>query len=450
MRRLGVLPILLAGLLLPAAEIPAQVLLDLKNINVGVGEEIPSGFTGVGARAMGMGGAHVAAANDGSALFWNPAALTRIRRVELLGALGHLRPRSSADLGLPAPRTATAGATATRLNAAIFTAPYPTYRGGMSFAIGVARPVDYGYHSLREGVEWLTSAAGGAAEPYAVADEITVEGSLPQYAMGLAVEVSPTVSLGMSVVWHRGDSDVRREVTLVEQTDAPLPDSLVGLYRQRTDIRGVGVSLGTTVRLPLGISMGAVALPPVKYSLKGKWGDSYDEAIGESVYYFDYQERPLEYRITSPWQIGLGLSWASYAFTLAADAWYTDWSQGRYGGDPYGGAAGINTHRYFVDRYRQTFRWHIGGEALVPFIRTYLRAGYYHDPDPFRGPAPGTRHGVAYVNSGNYYTLGAGWLVDEVLTADVTLIFGGDKYSAGALTEERTARRALFTVAFRL
>ena len=40
---------------------------------------------GVGARAMGMGGAFVAATNDAYSLYWNPAALTKINKVTLAG-----------------------------------------------------------------------------------------------------------------------------------------------------------------------------------------------------------------------------------------------------------------------------------------------------------------------------------------------------------------------------
>ncbi|RKX19112.1 MAG: hypothetical protein DRP26_04030, partial [Candidatus Zixiibacteriota bacterium] len=45
----------------------------------------------VGVRAAGMGGAQIAAGEDGSALWYNPALLTRVRRIEISGALSHQR-----------------------------------------------------------------------------------------------------------------------------------------------------------------------------------------------------------------------------------------------------------------------------------------------------------------------------------------------------------------------
>ncbi len=67
---------------------------------------------GVGSRAIGMGGAFVALANDASAMFWNPGGIARLERSELL--VNHTR--WLADIGftyigyvLPVPRMGTIG-----------------------------------------------------------------------------------------------------------------------------------------------------------------------------------------------------------------------------------------------------------------------------------------------------------------------------------------------------
>ncbi len=45
---------------------------------------------GIGARAMAMGGAYVAVANDGSAFYWNPAGISTLLRSELFGMYASL------------------------------------------------------------------------------------------------------------------------------------------------------------------------------------------------------------------------------------------------------------------------------------------------------------------------------------------------------------------------
>src|SRR5512136_2646810 len=48
-----------------------------------------SGF-GVGARALGMGGAYTGVASDYSAIYWNPAGLAQMTRAEFSAGLSYL------------------------------------------------------------------------------------------------------------------------------------------------------------------------------------------------------------------------------------------------------------------------------------------------------------------------------------------------------------------------
>ncbi|MGB2979704.1 MAG: hypothetical protein WBC77_00455, partial [Candidatus Zixiibacteriota bacterium] len=58
----------------------------------GVVDEAAAGnFFVIGARALGMGGAHIAVASDATALVYNPAGLARITRIEFSGGLTHQR-----------------------------------------------------------------------------------------------------------------------------------------------------------------------------------------------------------------------------------------------------------------------------------------------------------------------------------------------------------------------
>ena len=53
---------------------------------------VPGAFLrlGVGARPLGLGNAFVAIAGDASATYWNPAGLTKLKRIELEVMYGYL------------------------------------------------------------------------------------------------------------------------------------------------------------------------------------------------------------------------------------------------------------------------------------------------------------------------------------------------------------------------
>src|SRR4030042_2570855 len=68
-------------------------------------EEASAGnFFGIGARAMGMGGAQIATANDASGLVYNPARLAKVKRIEFSGGMTHQRLNNeTGDIGNAKP-----------------------------------------------------------------------------------------------------------------------------------------------------------------------------------------------------------------------------------------------------------------------------------------------------------------------------------------------------------
>ena len=414
----------------------------IKDISVGVGEQLPSGWVGLGARSQAMGGTLAASTIDGTALFVNPAQLTSVRRTEILGSLAMSRIRGTADTGNPVTRSELS-ATGTALNSLVVSAPYPVYRGGFTFALGYARPSDYGQRMNRAGIVTLQG------QVFRQSDILRQEGGLSHYAMGFGVEVAPTTSMGLSLRWQHGSVDVRRDITLVAQGMA-LPDSLVGRYRQHNSIDGLGVVLGTHTVLPAGFQMGLSVSTPTRYTLDGTWGDEYHEAIGANVYHYDYLENKLKYKIRSPWEFGAGLTWTTYALTLATDVWYADWQQARFDGSPYGASSGIDPDTFFETRYRGSLRWHIGGEFLVPVVNTYVRAGYWTGTEPFRGPLLDSGEALTVAGPSKAYSFGAGWLIDRVFALDAAVVFRTGRMGTAQSVEKTGDRRFSVSAAFRM
>src|SRR6185369_12163689 len=95
----------------------------------------------INARAMGLGGAYTAVASDGSALYYNAAGLSAVKKHEVglslertvlngidrLNAYPSLRLRQE-DL---------------RIQSATWLLPVPTARGGPTFALGYSRPRNF-------------------------------------------------------------------------------------------------------------------------------------------------------------------------------------------------------------------------------------------------------------------------------------------------------------------
>ena len=116
-------------------------------------EEIAVGNTfGLGARAMGMGGAFVSIADDFTTLYWNPAGLAQIRKFELFSSFSHNEMNTETQFA-QARETTDAGRSKTRPNSIGLVYPLYTTRGGMAIAIGYNRPQNFDSRIVVKGLD---------------------------------------------------------------------------------------------------------------------------------------------------------------------------------------------------------------------------------------------------------------------------------------------------------
>ena len=95
---------------------------------------------GVGIKAQSMGNAFVGVANDYSAIYWNPAGLTRLETSEIDGSLYHLKYNNTATyLG----STILDDRTFTKLHSLGLAYKFPTSRGSFVLAFGYNRFKNY-------------------------------------------------------------------------------------------------------------------------------------------------------------------------------------------------------------------------------------------------------------------------------------------------------------------
>ncbi len=129
--------------------LPAQFVSDVSNVGT---TAAPFLEIGVGARAIGMGGAFVATANDASALYWNVAGIAQLKRPEVL----FVRTNWLADIRfdyagavLPLGGYGSLGASLTSLSMGemmVRTVEEPEGTGERFSASDMALAVSYGFH----------------------------------------------------------------------------------------------------------------------------------------------------------------------------------------------------------------------------------------------------------------------------------------------------------------
>ena len=200
-------------------------------------------FEAVGPRALGMGGAFVAVADDSSATWWNPAGLATGPFLDLAIA----RVGGEADARLPAVRT-----------------------GLWSFSLATP-PLGVSYYRLQITdirANTPTEPADGDREGRAA--EVGIRSlSVNQFGVTVLHTITTGVSAGATVKYLRGTSRVREP----EAVDSPI--GLSDLLDQGDDLSG-GAGQGT-MDIDLGVlaTVGAVRLGATGRNLREpQFGDS--------------------------------------------------------------------------------------------------------------------------------------------------------------------------------
>lgn len=441
--------------------------------------EIPvPDLTGSHARALGMGGAHIAVAEDASAMMWNPAGLVRIRRIEVSASIA--RNEQNAETvwhGNPDEW----GGMAAQLGSLHFLYPFPTYRGSLVIGFGIDRLLDYNLKYRRSGMDEARfpdpdphdSSTPPVIDAWKMQSQES-DGKLSAYSAAIAWDAGPRFSIGASLSYLKGslyDRQVFYTKDIFDQDNGYAAqdseytpyDAIDDEYIMDMDLSGWTAMIGILYRASPRVRFGGVISAPKyidaeRYELV-RFTDYYDNGTT----YSDPTEYPFgpEETIRFPWWSGFGISYADHGVVLAADIRYTDWSsiQNKVNG----------REEFLKPYYRGATSYSVGGEALLPRIPIRIRAGYRYDPAPFHltywplldGDLPDESLGrepeeidVSIDKERQVYSFGAGYLFGSVLTADVCyemesmerVIDGSDP---DLYRETRSNDRLLLTLGYR-
>lgn len=372
-----------------------------------------------GARGVGMGGAYLAVGDDASTVSWNPAALTRVKRIELSGGITKLSfDRDGEAFGEPFGTSISR----TNLSSLRFAYPFPTFRGSLVFGLCGDRVQDFNEDFLaayEDSIRWEETEGEFLKDVWGQTEDYITEGGIYAWTVGAAVEASSSVSLGAAVSYWTGEYG--RHFRWDADDVYSVSESYEGhtrLENTQADVSGLSGTLGALVYLSRAVTLGIVVDTPVTLSFEGIsdttwiWEGPVSARLDTTVSFVD--------KLTLPFSFSAGLAWMPTDLIMAAaDIRYTDWSEMNYEGSVYlGDPAGREL------AFRATTDYRLGLEVTVPQWPLRLRAGYMSRPISYKG--------LAIDKDRSYVTLGAGILIDTVLAIDVAWMKAASERSASA------------------
>lgn len=364
-------------------------------------------LNGLGSRAVAMGGAFLALADDFSAAYWNPAGLSNFK-TRVLGFYGvDLIPSASYLMQVP-----TGGGLLTLVDAKTKTKHYLAGMGAyyqpvndrLVAGIGVYTPSGLG--AAWDGNEFISLqdydlglAAGEHSSAYLWESRVGKISISP----AVSYKINDRVAVGAALNLDYGMFSLKRwagAVTLSSESRLDL-----GQYEDSSKGWGIGATFGVLVKPSRTLSFGAAVRTPTKIKLSGTTLISNLDLLGLVT------ESDAEKTLTWPWWIGGGVAFRPrWDLVLTADLQWTQWSKVDEIETSYKNA---NWSLFFTKagktvtplKWQDKLQVRFGAEYML-YQNVAIRAGYYYDP----APAPDKTLNILLPSYDfNGLTLGAGW-----------------------------------------
>lgn len=385
---------------------------------------------GFGTRALAMGGAYTALANDYSGIYWNPAGLAAIDNSGIQAELSHLQFSNEA---LYNGELTNNNQGFTRLKSIGFVMPLPTAQGSFVIAGGFNRILDYDDHLFFEGIGEDSNDLGFDIEdengdvffyPFDEnvyrEEEVRSEGSLKQWSLGGAIALSPNFTMGLTTSLVHGEEEYSFAFSQIDDLDiynvypGDFDEYAVNQFLN-SDYYALNFKLGGIIDLNEMIKVGGVITFPSTYYVEET------HSFSDNLYFDDGSDDPTEdsgnwdYHVKTPFIFDAGLAFTNKLFTVSASTRYRDWSQTRFevadfelDNQDYQNVIGENN--VLAREYDQTLEYRLGGEVMLPGFNTKLRGGYTFIPNPLRNSE----------DDRSTYSMGVSFKVDKSVSLDLT------------------------------
>ena len=353
-----------------------------------------TGFTsspnpvGSGARAIGMGGAFIAVADDATAASWNPAGLTQLRKPEFSFAYSYFRRREDYRVSGHPEATGSQVVSNDDLNYLSIAYPFKLFQRNMIVSLN--------YQLLYEFNKELnmfvndTDSLGRLEQTLHY--HYQQEGKLRTLSPAYAIQVTPRLSLGVTFNWWTDNLFWRNGW----QTDSVVKGYIFYGSRSGTEVNfhyheryydftGFNMNLGFLWHANRMVTIGGVLKTPFTAHVKHKRQDETvyynpDSTIIKGTYYLRENVR-----LHMPLSFGFGIALRfSDAFTASLDIYHTQWSKFILEDSSGGRRSPITGKPASESHVAGTTQVRLGAEYLFILTNTVIpvRGGLFYDPEP--------------------------------------------------------------------
>ncbi len=342
---------------------------------------------GSGARALGLGNAFIAIADDATAASWNPGGLSQLERPELSLAIETVRRRERTNFG-----DAAGGDTADTLRLNDFnylSIGFPFFwRRNMVLYLNYLK-----LYNFNKTLAYPYAQDFGGGLKVAEDFDFRQSGNFSVVGPAFGIDVTAKLSLGLALnIWNdslTGSSSfsktTRRTGTI---SFAGLQDtySLVAENRFRVD-SGYSFVLGALYRLNRAWTFGAVFKPGYRLEIDHRRIQTYEQIGTLNPHTDPPVDESRDADLAFPDIVGAGVAWRpTDSWTVSSDVTWTNWSQyslhenGKDINPITGQDAGAS-------RLNDTFTIRLGAEYVCVFEKYLvpLRCGIGYDPAPAVG-----------------------------------------------------------------
>ncbi len=383
--------------------------------------EIPSSLNpvGSGARALGMGGAFIAVADDATAASWNPGGLIQVERPEFSIVTSRFHREEDIDFEKTRERGGSYSVSEKNINYLSATYPFQLFRYSMAVSLNYQHLYDFTR-------EWKFRLTEEAPDYFLVKNrDYQQKGRLTALGLAYCVQMNPSLSAGFTLnFWDDDLTDNHWKQTYQIRETGTIMGGLIPVENEMNathtySFKGFNCNLGVLWSPNYRLSLGAVLKTPFKADVEHKSWEHYESSLmpPESI------ERTENETLEMPMSYGVGMVYKfSDDFYVSADIYRTEWGDYVSKGEDGIELCPISRLPMSESDVDATHQIRLGAEYLAINSRegyvVPVRAGLFYDPAPAEG-SPDNIYG---------FSLGLGLTRDEWFSLDIAYQyrFGND------------------------